>query len=218
MDGWIKLHRKLVEWEWYDDTNTFRLFLHLLLKANHKQKKYKGTVIQEGELVTGQDVLAKELKMTRRQIRTSLNKLKMTNEVTIKTSSKGSLIQVVNWSRYQVVTSDMTEESPTNVQQVTTNKKEKKEKKNINERIQDFKESLEPYVDQYGQEMLKEFFLYWSEANQSGTKFRKELQKTWSVGRRLHTWSSNNFNNTYKPKESETVQEREERLKESKQN
>jgi hypothetical protein len=218
MDGWIKLHRKLVEWEWYDDTNTFRLFLHLLLKANHKQKKYKGTVIQEGQLVTGQDVLAKELKMTRRQIRTSLNKLKMTNEVTIKTSSKGSLIQVVNWSRYQVVTSDMTKESPTDVQQVTTNKKEKKEKKNINERIQDFKESLEPYVDQYGQEMVKEFFLYWSESNQSGTKFRKELQKTWSVGRRLHTWSSNNFNNTYKPKQSETVQEREERLKESKQN
>ena len=40
MSGWIKIHRQILEWEWYSDTNTFRVFLHLLLKANHKEKKY----------------------------------------------------------------------------------------------------------------------------------------------------------------------------------
>ena len=33
MSGWIKLHRKITEWEWYSDANTFRVFMHLLLTA-----------------------------------------------------------------------------------------------------------------------------------------------------------------------------------------
>ena len=33
MSGWIKIHRKITEWEWYDDVNTFRLFMHLILKS-----------------------------------------------------------------------------------------------------------------------------------------------------------------------------------------
>jgi hypothetical protein len=39
MSGWIKIHRSILEWEWYEDTNTFRLFMHLILKANHKDRK-----------------------------------------------------------------------------------------------------------------------------------------------------------------------------------
>ena len=40
--GWISLHRKTLEWEWFDDHNTFRIFVTLLLIANHKDKKWKG--------------------------------------------------------------------------------------------------------------------------------------------------------------------------------
>lgn len=219
MEGWIKLHRKTLNWEWYDDTNTFRLFLHLLLKANHKARNYRGTMIQEGQLVTGQDVLAKELKMTRRQIRTSLNKLKMTNEVTIKTSSKGSLIQIVNWKKHQLMSKEVSEGSPTDDQQVTTNKNVKKEKKkNIDKRIKDFGESLQPYLEKYGREMIKDFFEYWTEPNRTGTQFKQELQKTWSTERRLSTWSRNNFGGTYKQEKSESLEEREQRLKDSQTN
>lgn len=41
MDGWIKLHRKLINWEWYQDTNVKVVFLHLLLIANHEDKKWQ---------------------------------------------------------------------------------------------------------------------------------------------------------------------------------
>jgi len=52
-NGWIKIHRKLLDWEWYDEPNTFRLFLHLLLKANHKPRNYRGVIIETGQVVTG---------------------------------------------------------------------------------------------------------------------------------------------------------------------
>lgn len=48
MIGWIKLHRQLLTWEWYDEPNTLRLFLHLLLKANIEPKEWRGTMIQPG--------------------------------------------------------------------------------------------------------------------------------------------------------------------------
>ena len=52
MEGWIKLHRKILDWEWYDDINTKVLFLHLLLTANHEEQKWRGKIIERGQLIT----------------------------------------------------------------------------------------------------------------------------------------------------------------------
>lgn len=49
-------------------------------------------------------------------------------------------------------------------------------------------------VQRYGEQMLQDFFDYWSEPNTSNTKMRFELQKTWDVNRRLARWARNNFN------------------------
>lgn len=130
MSGWVKLHRQILEWEWYDDHNTFRLFIHLLLKANHKEKKYRGMILQVGTILTSRDILALEVGLSVRQTRTALDKLKSTNEVAIKTSGQGTIIQIVNYEKYQVETSETTNERPTSDQQTTSNKKEKKEKNN----------------------------------------------------------------------------------------
>jgi hypothetical protein len=130
MSGWVKLHRQILEWEWYDDHNTFRLFIHLLLKANHKEKKYRGMLLQTGTILTSRDILALEVGLSVRQTRTALDKLKSTNEVAIKTSGQGTIIQIVNYSKYQVETNETTNERPTSDQQTTTNKNVKKEKNN----------------------------------------------------------------------------------------
>lgn len=131
MEGFVKIHRKLLEWEWYDDNNVKVLFLHLLLKANYKDKKYRGINLKAGTVLTGRDILAKELSLSVQQLRTALHKLEATNEITMKTSSKGTKIQIVNYKKYQITTSEATNEQPTSNQRVTTNKKEKKEKKRI---------------------------------------------------------------------------------------
>jgi hypothetical protein len=134
--GWIKLHRQILNWEWYSDTNTFRLFLHLLLTANFKDQKYQGKLIKKGSLLTGRDKLSYETGLSVREVRTCLERLKSTNEIAIKSNSKGTEIQVVNYDKYQIETSETTNERPTNDQQTTTIKegkenKERKEKKNI---------------------------------------------------------------------------------------
>ena len=55
MDGYIKLHRKMTEWEWYSDSNTKTVFLHLLLEANFKPTKYRGVELEAGQLVVTQE-------------------------------------------------------------------------------------------------------------------------------------------------------------------
>ena len=71
---------------------------------------------------------------------------------------------------------------------------EKKKKNNIGDRKLKFASSLEPFLSMYGRPMLKEFYDYWTEPNKSQTKFRQELEKTWSLERRLETWAKKDKN------------------------
>ena len=141
--GWIKIHRQLLDWEWYDDINVTRLFLHILLKANHKSKNYKGEIVKVGEHLTSRDILSKETGLTIRQVRTALTKLKTTNELTINSSSQGTKIQIVNYEKYQVTTNELTAKRPATDQQTTSNKNVKNEKKKKNKQKNlDFDPSL----------------------------------------------------------------------------
>jgi hypothetical protein len=144
-EGWIKLHRKMTDWEWYTDANTFRLFMHLLITANHADKNWRGTVIKAGQRVVGRATLAAEIKLTEQQIRTALNRLKSTNEITIQTTNRFTLVTIVNWGVYQEInqqvtsktTSSLTNKQPTDNQQITTtkecknNKNERKEREGV---------------------------------------------------------------------------------------
>ncbi len=115
MNGWIKLHRKLLDWEWYNDPNTSRLFIHLLLKANHEATKWHGISLSPGQLITGRKTLANELNLKEHQIRTSLSHLKTTSEIASKTTGKFSIITICNWDSYQFTEDDKRPaKSPTN--------------------------------------------------------------------------------------------------------
>lgn len=101
MEGWIKLHRKMIDWEWYKDSNTFHLFAHLLFSANYKKTKWRGIEIERGQLLTGRDQLSANTGISTQSIRTSLERLKSTNEITIKSTSKFSIITICNYDKYQ---------------------------------------------------------------------------------------------------------------------
>lgn len=68
-------------------------------------------------------------------------------------------------------------------------------KNNIDARKLKFADTLKPFLEKYGREMLTDFYKYWTEPNKSGTKFKQEMLKTWDTSRRLETWSRNNFGN-----------------------
>jgi hypothetical protein len=133
MEGWIKIHRRLTEWEWYTDINTFKLFMHLVLKANHKNNTHRGQLVKRGQLITGRYKLSSETGLSERQVRTALDKLLATNEVTSETTNKNSLITIINYDLYQNSETDRPAErpakSPTNDQPLDHKQEVKNEKK-----------------------------------------------------------------------------------------
>lgn len=102
---YLKLYYKLLEWEWYTDANVMRLFIHCLLKANIKKKKWLGITIERGSFITSYSHLAKELGLSQQQIRTAIQKLETTGEITrqVTRNQQGSntLITINNYNEYQ---------------------------------------------------------------------------------------------------------------------
>ena len=131
-NGYIKLHRSILNWEWYSDSNTKAVFLHLLLNANWEDSRFRGYKVPKGSLVIGRKKIAKELKMSEQSVRTSLEHLKLTNEITIKSTNRFSIITIVNWEKYQCFENESTNKSTiqlTNNQPTTNHIKEYKEYK-----------------------------------------------------------------------------------------
>lgn len=133
MDGnYIKLSRGLLEWEWYTDINTTRLFIHMLLKANWKDGNFKGTTVPRGSFVSSIGKLSSETGLTEREIRTAISHLKTTGEVTSKTTNRFTVFTVVKYDLYQTndkqnVSQEPVKRQPNDI--LTTTIEEKKEGK-----------------------------------------------------------------------------------------
>lgn len=99
--GYIRLHRQILKWEWYGNSNTFRLFLHCLLKANYADGRFEGRDIKRGSFVTSLDKLAHEIGQSVRQVRVSLDHLILTGELTSQSFNRYRVITVVKYDEYQ---------------------------------------------------------------------------------------------------------------------
>lgn len=106
MVGHIKLDRKIIQWEWYQDANVCRLFIHLLLIANHKDGSWQGKPIKRGQLVTGLDKLSTSTGLSIQQIRTCFDKLKSTKEITYSSTNKNRLVTICKYDTYQSFRND----------------------------------------------------------------------------------------------------------------
>jgi len=146
MSGWIKLHRQLIEWEWYTEPNTFRLFMHCLLRANHSDSKWRGKEIKRGQFITSVDTLMAELELSRSKVRTALKNLESTNEIAMSISTRSRVVTVLQYDSYQDLATtspsdnhEIANRSPTDDQPIATDKNVKKNKN-------DKKEPLKPIV------------------------------------------------------------------------
>lgn len=149
--GYIKLFRKMVEWEWYGDPNTKAVFLHLLLTANYKRTRYGGITLKPGQTIIGRRALAKKLGMSEQNVRTALNHLKSTNEITIKATNRFSVVTIVNWESYQFEDGELTNElttEPTTNQPATNHTIRNKEYKNKRNRGRTPKSKVEKDLEE----------------------------------------------------------------------
>jgi hypothetical protein len=133
--GYIKTWRKVTEWGWFTTPNMFHLFQYLILAANIEDKEWRGEIIKRGQLATGLHTLHKNTGISIQSLRTCLDRLKSTNEITIKSTNRFSIITIIKYEEYQPSQEKSTNKSTnklTNNQQ-TTNKQltTTKEVKNV---------------------------------------------------------------------------------------
>lgn len=145
-NGWVRVYRKMENWEWYQDSVMVHLFIHLLLLANHEQGVWQGVDIQRGQLVTGRKALNRQTGIKESLLRLRLRKLEKSKEITIKRTNKYSIITIVNYELYQKKQEKLTNKDDTNEpntnQQLTTNKN-----------IKNIKNKEDKYYDDVGKNL-----------------------------------------------------------------
>ena len=179
MDGWVKIHRKIIEWEWYQDSQMVHLFIHLLLSANHEDKKWRGHTVKRGQLITGLHKLSENTGISIQSLRTRLEKLSITREIVIKSTNKFSIITILNYEDYQIIESTPNKQL-TNNQQTTNNKQELKNVKNKSKREYTRWQDLNDYAkEKYGIELNKERWRFEYPPYPTRTEDRIKHQKKW---------------------------------------
>jgi DNA-binding transcriptional MocR family regulator len=205
MVGFIFLHRDLLEWEWYQNPEVSRLFIHLLLKVNFIDKKWHGNEVKRGQLITSSNHLASELNLSIQKIRTALKKLESSGYIIRQTTNKFTLITIVNYNNRQSPTvlpnnqktTRTTNNQLSNNNPTTTTKESNKENKFNKEKIELRKENFKKQVfehSHYSNKILIDFFNYWSEFNTAKTKMKFENQRGFfEIEIRLKKWSENEW-------------------------
>lgn len=120
--GFIKLFRQILDWEWYDDLPTCRLFIHLLLKANYAERNWHGQTIERGSCITSYATLASETGLSQEQIKRALKNLTKTGEIKRITTNKNTVICVVKYADFQGFGFEYNEQT-TNKEQANNNQK-----------------------------------------------------------------------------------------------
>ena len=100
--GHVKLHCKIQDWEWYSTPYMFHLFMHLVMCANTEDRKRSGRIVRRGQVLTTLNRLVEETGISKRSIRTCLERLQDTGEIQIETTKLFSSIAVENYESYQI--------------------------------------------------------------------------------------------------------------------
>lgn len=99
--GWIRLHRKMSDWQYYGLPNMMAVFIHLLLSANHRDGHVYGIPVKRGQILTSEINIMQSIKIKRGALRGVLNKLHNSGEIERVTTNKYSLITICNYENYQ---------------------------------------------------------------------------------------------------------------------
>lgn len=187
MEGYIKISRNILNWEWYNDVTTKILFFHLLLKANYEDAMFQGRVIPRGSLVTSVPHLQVELNLSVQQIRTALKKLKDTGSINIQSTNKYSVIELLHYSDFQDGSNSQITDKPTVRQQTEKPKKEPKPRAKF---VAPTVEEVMAYCQERGNGVdAVRFVDYYSS---KGWVVGRQPMKDWKSA--VRTWERNEWN------------------------
>lgn len=203
-EGWIKLHRLLLENCTFQNPDLLKVWIWCLLKATHCDRTqmvgFQNVELHEGEFVFGRKKAAEELRMNESKVYRLINILGKLEKVHIKSSSKFSVVTIENWQLYQGCEQESEQQNEqevnnkrtTSEQQVNTNKnvknlKNEKNVKNDNKilyldcvRLTD--DEYQKAVDKYGLSCLQEMIQILNDYKMSsGKKYKSDYYtfNTW---------------------------------------
>ena len=101
LNGWIKLHRSILDWEWFKDAETLQLFIYCLVRANLNDGSWRNIDYKRGEFITSLESISKDTGLTIQQTRTRLKRLISTGEITCKSTNKFTIITICKFDDYQ---------------------------------------------------------------------------------------------------------------------
>ena len=142
-EGYIKIHRKIMDSTVWKNPTTITVWLWCLLKANHKECKFsfngKDIELKPGEFVTGIDKGAKETRASVSAHRTAIAYLKSSNRIATQSTNQFTIIRIEKWNEYQQkianeiandIANQLTENSKRPTNEIATDKNEFKNDKN----------------------------------------------------------------------------------------
>lgn len=157
MEGWIKIHRKMLENPIVcKDNETLSIWIYLLLNATHKEipALFKGEkiILQKGQLITGILSISKKLKINKDKVQRTLKCFELDKQIEQQTSNQNRLISILNWNEYQdndkQNDKQMINECETTDKRVITNKNVKNVK-NVRNIYSNFPDNLKNALDDF---------------------------------------------------------------------
>lgn len=142
--GFVKDYRSKLGWEWWTDIHTAHLWEYICLRVNYEPSRFRGMEIGRGEMLESIGTMAARTGLTTQNVRTALEHLKRTGEITCKVTRYGLLIKAIKYAFFQgddaqgntqtntEVTSQLTRKSQGTNTEVTTYKEIKKERRKRN--------------------------------------------------------------------------------------
>jgi DNA-binding Lrp family transcriptional regulator len=137
MEGWVKTHRKIIDWRYFKNSEIFHVWTTLLILANYKEGfTADGTKLNAGQLMTSNKSLSEKTGLSESKIFRIIEKLKIEGQIEKQGSNKNTVITIVNYEIYQEHEMQIEEQVKTkrraSEEQVKTNKNANNNKKEKN--------------------------------------------------------------------------------------
>ena len=139
-NGWIKLHRKIIDSAVFENPKILKLWIWCLCKASHKgYESMVGNqivVLPEGQFIFGRKTASSELKIKESMVYKYIKLLEKLEMINIKSNNKFSIITIEKWAFYQF---DNDEEQQQKEQQRNNKGTTKEQQRNTNKNVKNVK-------------------------------------------------------------------------------
>jgi hypothetical protein len=173
--GFIKVFRSITNKGWYKDSECVALWLHLLLKANHKEAEfmlgYSIIKLLPGQLVTGRKALSYETGISESKIERILKLFEIEQQIEQQTNSRNRIITILSWDAYQKSEQQMDSPRTASEQPVDTNNKNNNNKNDNNVRNKGEKFKIKEIVFPFDSENFMQAWNLWKQYKKEQFRF-----------------------------------------------